>query len=485
MLIRKTLFVFIILIAGLTSGYSRNHFAIIIAIESGELETFKQQITLLDDVNEPLVNGYTVLNYSIKNGRVEFVDYLLSKNVDIEKESGGQTPLMYSARYNSDILELLISKGADINREVNGRTALLIAIEEERQDAINLLAANGATIELTGGVDGPYIFYDTLLKITIVVAINEQNELIVDTLKNAPNEINVKTPFSESFKVSLKKSKNERRSIYKKPDKIFAISDIEGNYYDFVTSLKNNKIIDNKLKWKFGKGHLVLLGDFVDRGQHVTQVLWLIYKLEQEAKRMGGKVHYILGNHEAMIISGYYRYVNIRYKILAYKSGINMYDYYSDQTELGAWLRTKNIVEKIGDIVFLHAGISDSLYQLNLSIPQLNKIARKSMAKPQNEINQGSDILFEDYGPLWYRGYIYGNKDFDKISQESIDKILNYYNAKRIVIGHSIVDDISSDYEGKVIQINVDHIKNLSSGIFIEEGKIFKAKETGEKELIY
>ncbi len=486
MIIRKTLIIVTILIVEFISGYSQNQWAIIQAIESGNLETFKQEVDLLDDINEPLVNGYTILNYSIIKGRVDFVEYLLKKNVDIEKESKKQTPLMYSARYNSEILELLISKGADIYREVDGVTALIIAFEEGRQDAIDLLSANGATAELRGGVDGPYILYDTILNITTMITINKQNELIVDTLKKAPREIIVKTPFNESFTVKLKRTKTEWRSRYnKKPDKIFAISDIEGNYYDFVTSLKNNGIIDDELNWEFGKGHLVLLGDFVDRGQYVTQVLWLIYKLEQEAKKSGGKVHYILGNHEIMIIAGYYKYVNIRYKILSYKSGIDMYDLYSDQTELGAWLRSKNVIEKIGDIVFVHAGISDSLFQLNLSIPKLNRIARKSIHNPRTEITHATDVLLDNHSILWYRGYIEDNNNAGKISRESLDKILSYYKAERFVIGHTIVDDISTDYEGKVIRIDVDHYRNSSSGILMEGDKIYKAEQTGEKELLY
>ena len=482
-MIRTVLLVILILMAGL-SGYSQNHLSIIQAIESGNLESFKQEVGLLDDLNEPLVNGYTILNYSIIRERRDFVDYLLTKDIDIEKESGNQTPLMYSAGYQSGILEILISKGADVNREIDGITALEIALQEDNQPAVDILTSNSATIEMRGGVDGPYILYDTTLRITTIVTVNEQNKLLVDTLRIAPTEIVVKAPFDESFKVRLKRLKMERKSVFKNPEKIFAISDIEGNYYDFVTSLKNNGIIDENLTWKFGEGHLVLLGDFVDRGEYVTQVLWLIYKLEQEAKKAGGKVHYTLGNHEIMILSDYFHYAHIRYKILGFNSGIDLYDFFSDQSELGAWLRTKNIVEKIGDNVFVHAGISDSVYQLNLSIPKMNRIARQNLAVPLYEPIRGTDLIYGSYSPLWYRGYISGNDGYKKISQESLDKILGYYDAKRFIIGHSIVEDISTDYDGKVIRIDVNHYTNIASGIFIEGDKIYKAYETGRKELL-
>ena len=481
---QRSLFIIIILLAGFSTAYSQNSVGIVKAIESGNLETFKQQVAQLDDINKVLFNGFTSLNYSIKNERVDFVKYLLTKNVDIEKENGNQSPLMYSARYSTNILELLISKGADINREVDGRTALTIALEEERQDAVNILAANGATLEVPHGVDGPYVYYDTILNITTIVSVNKQDELIKDTLKHRPEEIIVKTPFNESFFVSLKKPIHEIKSVYKKPEKMFVLSDFEGNYYDFVISLKNNGIIDNDLNWKFGNGHLVLLGDFVDRGMYVTQVLWLIYKLEQDAKKMDGRVHYILGNHELMILTNYFRYVNTKYKILAFKTGISMYDFYSNQTELGAWLRTKNVIEKIGDVLFVHAGISDSLFKLNLSIPEMNRIARKYISNPYAEVKLANELLFDGNSLLWYRGYITENGEFVGISQNSINKILNHYKAIKMVIAHTIVDDISTDYEDKVIRIDVEHYTNPSVGILIQGDKIYKVDKAGVKTLL-
>ncbi len=485
MIIRKTLFILLILILKSSIGYSQNHGSIIQTIDSGKLNTFKQLVDSLDDINKILTNGYTILNYSIIRERIDFADYLIRKNVDIEKESRKQTPLMYSTRHNPDILKLLLSNGADINRKVDDRTALTIAIEEDRQDAINILEANGAIVELKGGLDGPYIFFDTLMKTTIMITLNERSELLVDTSKITPDELIVKMPDNNSIKVSLKTPKIEDKSIFNQPEKIFAISDIEGNYYDLVSSLKNNEIIDDKLNWKFGNGHLVLLGDFVDRGEYVTQVLWLIYKLEQEAQSMGGKVHYILGNHEVMNLQGYCHYADIKYKLLAYKSGMDIQDFYDNQTEFGAWLRTKNVIEKIGDIIFVHGGISDSLLQLNLSIPELNEIARNSFDIPYTELKNEAEIVLGAYGILWYRGFVSDDEYYNKISKKSLNKILRYYDAKNIVIGHNIVEDISTDYKGKIIRIDVDHYNNLSSGILIIGNKIYKAKETGEKELIF
>lgn len=485
MIINKTLFILIFLFSGIAISYPQSSWELISTIESGDLETFKQQVESLNNIDMVLPNGYTLLNYSILAGRIDLAEYLLSRNVDIEKPSNRYTPLMLSARYNTNIMELLIAKGADIEREISGYSAIEAALDEGKMDAVAILEARGATLELKWGVDGPHIFYDTLKDITTIVTVDAQNNIKLDTLTKPPDEVIVITPTGDSFNVPIREPAIEKKSVFKKADKIFAMSDIEGNYYDFVTALKNNEIIDDQYNWIFGNGHLVLLGDFVDRGRYVTQVLWLIYKLESEAEKAGGKVHYILGNHEEMNLLDDFRFVNIRYKILAYKTGMDLRDFYTDQTLFGAWLRTKNIVEKIGNNLFVHAGISDSILNLNLSIPKINKIARTVFSGQEVRMNKEAYIILFDYGVLWYRGYITDEKDYTKITQNSVDKILSYYNADRFIVGHTIVGDISTDFKGKLIRLDVDHYKNIASGILILGNKIYKAKETGEKELLY
>ena len=86
--------------------------------------------------------------------------------------------------------------------------------------------------------------------------------------------------------------------------------DVEGNFSALRKLLQANKIITEDFNWQFGKGHLVLIGDFFDRGEQVTELLWFIYSLEEKAKDAGGYVHFILGNHEIMNLSADLRYVN-------------------------------------------------------------------------------------------------------------------------------------------------------------------------------
>jgi hypothetical protein len=56
--------------------------------------------------------------------------------------------------------------------------------------------------------------------------------------------------------------------------------------------------MDDAGHWQFGQGHLVILGDSVDRGRDVFAVLWRLYGLAGQASATGGAVHVVLGNHE-------------------------------------------------------------------------------------------------------------------------------------------------------------------------------------------
>lgn len=338
------------------------------------------------------------------------------------------------------------------------------------------------------GIDGPYLIGDTLYYI------DEKNTLQKTTEIKDSLRVRVPNKDADFFYVSPNKQTERDAITYPMPEELVAISDIEGNFDAFCGFLMKNGIIDPNFNWIFGKGHLVLNGDFVDRGQHVTPTLWLIYKLEEQAKQQGGKIHYILGNHEIMNFQGKYKYADPKYIKLAqmirtsHSTKESYKVLYCEASEIGRWLRTKNIVARIGDYLFVHAGLSPEIISLNLSLEDINEITRKNWDKdlynkPEND--KVANFLLGKKGPFWYRGLITDYKYYNKATAKDLDRLLKTYRVQKIVLGHSVVDSVSTDYNGKVLRIDVLHGKEKYSsqtqGLLIENGIEYKIDATGKK----
>ncbi len=333
--------------------------------------------------------------------------------------------------------------------------------------------------------DGPYIFYSDN-SITLKQILRSSGRVYCET---DTYNIGTKNFFSAhvndtfSFQFSLNKNLKIYPCIYDKVEKIAVISDIEGNFFALRDFLLNNNIIDNNNNWIFGNGHLVLTGDMMDRGLNVTETLWFIYMLEQDAIKHGGFVHYILGNHEILNMNNDLRYVRNKYFKNCELMGIEYKELYTPDTELGRWLATKNIIEKVGNYLFLHGGISEELGSFNLSIEDLNNKAREyyfSSKEAKNSSDSLLKIIFSGKtSPFWYRGFI---KETAK--EDFIELLLNKYNSKKLIVGHTIVKNITSFYNGKVIGVDVDHAEGITEGLIIENGIIYRADKNGKKEIL-
>ncbi|MCZ2297840.1 MAG: metallophosphoesterase [Chitinophagales bacterium] len=339
------------------------------------------------------------------------------------------------------------------------------------------------------GIDGPYIIDNQLYEVT------KENKLLNRNI-DIKEKLIVKVDNSDNdqFTFQLKDSITSEPDFYELPEKLIVISDIEGNFDGFLSFLINNGVIDKNFNWTFGNGHLLLNGDFVDRGENVTQVLWLIYKLEQEALNQNGKVHYILGNHEIMNFQGNAHYANKKYKRVAQLISKNdslkiaTQFLYSDKTELGKWLRSKNIIEKIGKYIFVHAGISPEIIKYNVSLSDINQIARNNWDKnlyDEEENNKVENFITGRKGIYWYRGLAQDYKYYDKIKENELKEVLNFYQADKIVFGHSVMEDITTEFNGKTINTDVKHGQKKNSGktkgLLIENGIEYKIDGKGEK----
>lgn len=277
--------------------------------------------------------------------------------------------------------------------------------------------------------------------------------------------------------------------IYDGVSRIYVVSDIHGEYEYLVDNLITNKIIDSNHNWIWGEGHLVIDGDVFDRGDMVTQALWLIYSLEQQAAQAGGAVHFILGNHEIMVMQADIRYVNDKYLDgICKKTRIKYEDLYGTYTELGRWLRAKNTAIKINDILFVHGGIGPDLIDSGITMARMNNIARYGLTLNSLQYSQDDSVkyIFKSYGPFWYRGYHYEMEDrYPQITESQVDRELNYYQASALVVGHTEIDSLSGLYYNKIFAVDIpfDELNGLE-GLLIENGKFYRVRVDGTRILL-
>jgi len=190
-------------------------------------------------------------------------------------------------------------------------------------------------------------------------------------------------------------------------DRIVAVGDVHGSYEGLVSILNRAELIDDDNHWAGGKATLVQTGDLFDRGLQVREVLDLLIGLQDEAAAAGGKVVVLLGNHEGMNLTGFFRDVNpdiyasftdaksekrrkkayrnfkqswearaeaggfqppvfddeIQAKwMAAYPPGFIEYmEALGPEGRYGKWLRTLPVAVLIGDVLFVHGGVGPEL----------------------------------------------------------------------------------------------------------------------------
>lgn len=263
-------------------------------------------------------------------------------------------------------------------------------------------------------------------------------------------------------------------------DRVVAIGDVHGAYDQFVEILRTTGLLDERLRWAGGRAHLVQLGDVVDRGPDSRKALDLLDRLQDEARRAGGAVHQLLGNHEVMRMLGDLRYtVPGEYEaFISPRSGqyrneviqaappaqrerlfketpLGLVDIrlaFGRNGEYGDRLRKLDVAVKINGILFAHGGISPAVAGKSCDV--INATVRRELTADLDKTRAAplKSLTASEDGPLWYRGLA---KEPDSFAS-SVDDILAKQNAHAIVIAHTVIPDgrIRARFGGKVFQID-------------------------------
>lgn len=342
-------------------------------------------------------------------------------------------------------------------------------------------------------VDGPYVFHlrDGSVR---VISVDKQRRIIDTVYKALPQDFAVTvTPhkYGHPFRVKLETPERPAWKM-KAAEKVLVLSDPHGDLHSFLSILQAQKVIDDDYNWIFGQNQLVVIGDVFDRGDDVTAIFWLLYKLEQEAKAAGGAALFLLGNHEEMELRGDARYAEKKYKDLADTLGVKYKDLYNENSELGRWLRTRNLIGVIGDHLFAHAGLSVEFMNRKESIEEMNRVASENLSlskKGRQEDSPLSAFIFDTkVGPYWYRGMVKPDDKFKPISSGNVKRILKKQGVKRLFVGHTIFKEVTPFFDERVIAVNVknkdNRKENRSRGVLIDRGKLYLVYDTKPLKLL-
>lgn len=331
--------------------------------------------------------------------------------------------------------------------------------------------------------DGPYVFYkgDNM----VIKSVQMKNGAYIADSVQVPKKDKTKQVLNIhldghpewDFIVKLKDKLISPAAVSTGAEHTVVLSDIEGEFEPFRNLLLAAKVIDHKYNWMFGNGNLVIAGDLFDRGKQVSQFLWLLYKLEDEASSKGGAVHVILGNHDIMNLDGNFGYVQAVYNTNAQLMRQDYSDLYANHTELGRWLRSKNIIEQIGDLLVMHAGMSKEILQKQQAVQEIDDACRPFYDMWTENTPFAVQPLLGDNGIFWYRGYF-----LNPLAPVSlVDSTLDFYRVKKIVVGHDIIDHVAALYNGKVIGVDVDEHTYTHEALLIDKGKYYRMDDKGNK----
>ena len=264
-------------------------------------------------------------------------------------------------------------------------------------------------------------------------------------------------------------------------ERVVSVGDVHGSLDNLILILKSSGLLDGNLAWTGGASHLVLNGDLIDNGSSDRGVLDLVRRLQSEAEAAGGRVHVVLGNHEALNLDGNLRYVSKesfaefadlekpshrtkawtafkrgygRHLILQLRRAFNeqhppgyfgRLDALAPDGEYGSWLLLQPAAIKINGIVFVHGGLTPKYAAKGLNgINEEVHLTLHSGARP-NDWNQG---------PLWYRGNSLQN---ERIERVPLAQVLESLQARALVVAHTPTGSgrVTSRFNGTLYRTDV------------------------------
>ncbi|HLY78901.1 MAG TPA: metallophosphoesterase [Caulobacteraceae bacterium] len=305
--------------------------------------------------------------------------------------------------------------------------------------------------------------------------------------------------------------------------RVVVMGDLHGDYGKFHDMLSEAGLIDVRDNWHGGKTHLVQVGDVPDRAPDTRKILDLLIKLEPQARRAGGYVHALIGNHEAMNMEGdlryttpgefaafadrdsarrrdaYYAAVVADLKAHPPTTGVPTFDAayraqfdadhplgwvehqiaWSPQGVYGAWVLTHSAIIRIDDALYLHGGLGPSF--ANFDVAAMDQAVIAALKHQPEAVGGPHDILWAEEGPLWYRGLAQHD---EAAESANVAALLAHFNVRHIIVGHTKqYAMINARFDGGVILTDILGASRCADphGFLIKEGDNFSTIYRGHR----
>jgi len=292
--------------------------------------------------------------------------------------------------------------------------------------------------------------------------------------------------------------------------RIVAVGDLHGDFAAWRAIAQAAGLTDGRGRWTGGAAVLVQTGDVVDRGPDGLKIIRDLMRLQREAPRTRGRVVTLVGNHEAMNMTGDLRYVSAA-DFAAYADAnserVRQQTYAANKTQLeaiyrekdpamsseavkaawlaatppgalehqaawrpdgpiGRWVVSNPAVALIDGNLFLHGGISPAY--AHVTAEEINRQVAAALAA---QAAAPEAIINDPAGPLWYRGLAVPEAPKAPAPDvatpgaaaapaaqsvaEQLDVLLPAFGARRIVIGHTpILSGIAVEEGGRLVRID-------------------------------
>jgi hypothetical protein len=296
------------------------------------------------------------------------------------------------------------------------------------------------------------------------------------------------------------------KSSFSDVARVVAIGDLHGNYGGFRKILLHAGLIDKRGHWIARNTHLVQLGDILGRGGEPGKIFKLLRQLEEEASELDSRVHVLLGNHEAMSMSGLLMYNTMEeFQDLTEQDFVEPLEAIGGQGgqsgesgpirgiaplkdwrpapdakfdrrmdmlgcrefratlspwgKVGKWLGRHDSAVIVNDSLFVHGGLNrehgcQPLDDLN------DQIRRELGTFAPPDANR--DLMLMRDGPQWNREFTLRPSD-EKAGE--LAEVLDFHGCARMVVGHTPTSCIIPAQAGRIVPLYEEKLLCIDTGI--------------------